>query len=94
MRTGFLTGAEIDELLALGAVGEICGRAIGGDGQVIRHGTNLRAMAIPLDDPAHPTRIGIAAGPLKVAPLAAALRGGWLSGLITDEITAAAILQT
>ena len=91
---GFLTGAEIDELLALGAVGEICGRAIGGDGQVIRHGTNLRAMAIPLDDPAHPTRIGIAAGPLKVAPLAAALRGGWLSGLITDEITAAAILQT
>jgi len=35
---------------------------------------------------------GVAAGPLKVEALRAALRGGWLSGLITDEPTAAAIL--
>jgi DNA-binding transcriptional regulator LsrR (DeoR family) len=90
---GFITDAEMDELVGLGAVGEICGRALDRDGRVIDHGTNARVMAIPLDDPSGPTRIGIAAGELKVEPLRAALRGGWLSGLITDEPTAAAILK-
>lgn len=89
---GFISDTEMDELVALGAVGEICGRALDRDGRVVAHGTNARVMAIPLDDPAHPTRIGVAAGPLKVEALRAALRGGWLSGLITDEPTAAAIL--
>ena len=78
--------------MALGAVGEICGRALDRDGRVVEHGTNRRVMAIPLDDPADPTRIGVAAGPLKVEALRAALRGGWLSGLITDEPTATAVL--
>ena len=90
---GFVSDAEMDELVALGAVGEICGRALDRDGRIVAHGTNARVMAIPLDDPPAPTRIGVAAGPLKVEALRAALRGGWLSGLITDEPTAAAILQ-
>ena len=89
---GFITDTEMDELVGLGAVGEICGRALDRDGRVIIHGTNGRVMAIPLDDPVNPRRIGVAAGGLKVEPLRAALRGGWLSGLITDEPTAAAIL--
>lgn len=90
---GFVTPAEMDTLAAMGAVGEICGRALDAEGRVIQGGTNIRAMAIPLDDPITPHRTGIAAGPLKVAPLRAALRGGWLSGVITDEPTAAAILS-
>lgn len=89
---GFVSDAELDELVALGAVGEICGRALDRDGRVVEHGTNRRVMAIPLDDPSDPMRIGVASGPLKVDALRAALRGGWLSGLITDEPTAAAVL--
>lgn len=89
---GFVTPAELEALMALGAVGEICGRAMDRDGRIIRGGTNDRVMAIPLDDPAVPSRIGVAAGPAKVVPLRAALQGGWLSGVITDEPTATAIL--
>lgn len=90
---GFVTPAELDELMALGAVGEICGRAMDAEGRLITGGTNARVMAIPLDDPVSPTRIGVAAGAQKVVPLRAALRGGWLSGLITDEPTAATVLE-
>ncbi len=89
---GFLTASEVDHLVRLGAVGEICGRAMDAEGCVIDGGTNGRVMAIPLTDPKSPSRIGIAAGREKIMPLRAALRGGWLSGVITDEPTAVEIL--
>ena len=89
---GFLTGAELDSLVTRGAVGEICGRVMDANGRLIQGGTNDRVMAIPLNDPAMPQRIGVSYGAQKVLPLRAALRGGWLSGLITDEPTASAIL--
>jgi DNA-binding transcriptional regulator LsrR (DeoR family) len=89
---GFVSGAELDGLLALGAVGEICGRTFDRDGRIIAGGHADRVMAIPFDDPPDPDRIGVSAGPTKVFPITAALRGRWLSGLITDEVTAAGIL--
>ena len=92
-KDGFISDAELGELLRLGASGEICGWALDADGRVIEGGTNLRMTAIPLSDPPAPTRIGIAAGADKVLALRAALRGGLLSGLVTDEPTAIAILH-
>ncbi len=91
-KDGFIDDRELAELLALGAVGEICGWAIDASGQVLRGGTNRRLTAIPLDDPARPPRIGVASGAEKVAPLRAILRGGWLTGLIVDEATGEALL--
>jgi DNA-binding transcriptional regulator LsrR (DeoR family) len=89
---GFISDAELDELLRLGAVGEICGWALDAGGRLIEGGTNRRMMAIPLTDPPAPTRVGIAAGAAKVAPIRAALEGGLLAGLVTDEPTATAVL--
>ena len=37
--------------------------------------------------------IGVSGGPEKVQAIAAALRGRLVSGLITDEATAAAVLE-
>ncbi|HUZ63011.1 MAG TPA: sugar-binding transcriptional regulator [Acetobacteraceae bacterium] len=91
-RDGFITEAELAELLARGAVGEICGWSFDAEGVLIEGAVNARITAIPLDRPAAQPRIGVACGGEKVAALRAALRGRLLTGLITDEATAAAVL--
>ena len=91
-KDGFIDDRELAELMALGAVGEICGWAMDARGRLLEGGTNRRVTAIPLDDPARAPRIGVAAGVEKVAPLRAALRGGWLNGLVVDEATATQLL--
>lgn len=88
---GFVTRAEIDELVRLGAVGEIAGWAFDRDGRVLAGGTNERVAAIPLPEIGG-RLVAAGGGPEKVTALAAALRGRLLHGLITDETTAAAIL--
>lgn len=91
-KDGFLSDSELAELLRLGAAGEVCGWALDDQGRVIGGGSNQRMTAIPLDDPSAATRIGLAAGPDKTMPIRAALTGGLLAGLITDEPTAKAVL--
>jgi DNA-binding transcriptional regulator LsrR (DeoR family) len=79
--------------MRLGAVGEITGWAYDAKGKLIKGGTNRRLTSIPPQMPAQTTTIAAAVGQAKVPAIKAALVGGLINGLITDEATARAILD-
>jgi DNA-binding transcriptional regulator LsrR (DeoR family) len=93
MRDGFITEAERDELIRLGAVGDITGWAFDAQGRQIEGGSNTRLTAIPHRLPLERLTIGVAGGGSKARAIAGALRGSLVSGLITDEAAARAILE-
>ena len=62
-------------------------------GRVIDSASNERHAGLPLADLAHTHIIGVAGGAEKVLAIRSALRGRLVSGLITDERTAEAVLQ-
>jgi DNA-binding transcriptional regulator LsrR (DeoR family) len=89
---GFIDAAEIAELVALGATGEIIGRAFDAEGRLLASALSERVTGAPIEPGAARPVVGIAHGPEKVAAIRAALRGRLVNGLITDEATAQAIL--
>lgn len=89
---GFIDRVELLEIMRKGAIGEVIGWAFDRDGQIIEGGTNGRLTSVPHIVPARTLTIGAAVGAAKVAPIAAALKGRILNGLITDEATATALL--
>ena len=92
--SGFINDDEIQELLALGAVGEIAGWAYDLKGTLLKKGTNTRVAGVPLEQPAERLTIGIAGGTNKTEAIVAALQGRLINGLVTDESVAKAILQS
>lgn len=93
-RDGFIDDAELAELIACGAVGEVIGWAFDTEGRLIEGSVNARVGSLPLEQPARRLVAAVAQGPDKVVPIRAALHGRLISGLITDETTAHAILET
>jgi DNA-binding transcriptional regulator LsrR (DeoR family) len=91
-RDGFLTDAELTELIDLGAIGEIGGQAFDAAGQLVQGGTNDRMAGLPLPQSAQRLTIAVGGGRRKAVAIRAALRGRLISGLITDERTAEAVL--
>jgi DNA-binding transcriptional regulator LsrR (DeoR family) len=89
---GFINDAEVAELIELGAVGEIAGWAYNQQGTLLQEGTNSRVASVPLEQPTQRLVIGIAGGAKKAEAILAALRGKLITGLITDEAAAQAIL--
>lgn len=89
---GFIDDNEIAELIELGAVGEIAGWAYDRQGALLHEGTNSRVASVPLQQPAQRLIIGVAGGKNKVDAIFAALQGKLITGLITDEAVAHAIL--
>jgi lsr operon transcriptional repressor len=88
-----ITDEEWAGLLAAGMVGDIGGRFFDGDGLQIAHEVNGRVIALDLEDFVKiPVRVVAAAGPSKVDAIAAALRGGLATVLVTDVDTAHALL--
>ncbi|MDV3252774.1 sugar-binding transcriptional regulator [Devosia sp. BK] len=87
---GFITEAEHAELLKAGAVGEICGWTFDAAGELIAGLTNDRVASAPI--PNGPV-IALAMGRSKAASIRAALKSGLANGVITDETTAALLLQ-
>ena len=67
--------------------------AIKVDGNLIEGLTNDRVASVNLERPARRLTIGVAMGEAKTRAIAAALKGRWISGLITDERTAARLLD-
>jgi DNA-binding transcriptional regulator LsrR (DeoR family) len=90
---GFITREELNELIRLGAVGELTGWAYDAKGRFLRGGTNRRLTSLPHPAPARALTIAAALGPAKVPAIRAALVGGLINGLITDEATARALLS-
>jgi DNA-binding transcriptional regulator LsrR (DeoR family) len=89
---GFVSRAELNELIRLGAVGELTGWAYDARGRFLKGGTNTRLTSVPHAAPATALTIAAALGAAKVPAILAALRGRLINGLITDEATAKALL--
>jgi len=89
----FVTRDELDELSSSGTVGEIIGWAFDTEGEICPDNTNARVASIPLEVPPKRLTIAVAGGSAKHEAIAAALRGGLVNGLITDEDTARFLLQ-
>jgi len=89
---GVLTRAEMSEMIKAGAVGEITSWIFDKAGQVIAHPVNDRVASAPLVVASERPVVGIAAGENKVAAIRAALSGRLINALITNELTAEALL--
>lgn len=90
---GFITQQELIQLQALGAVGEIVGWSFNEAGQVLSCDINNRVSSVQLSNLSQTPVIGVARGKDKIPAILAALKGKFLSGLITDEDTARALLS-
>jgi DNA-binding transcriptional regulator LsrR (DeoR family) len=94
MRDGLPGDVTMDELHALGAVGDVLGVVIDAGGQPIPHPINERVIGIGLDDLAGiPNIILAAGGPHKVAVVRGVLKRQVVNTLVTDETTARALLE-
>lgn len=90
---GVLTAANVEQLRAAGAVGEICGRFFDAGGRECASPWRHRAISVELDYLRRiPQVIGVAAGADRAPAVAAALRGGLLRALLIDEGGAAALV--
>lgn len=89
---GFLGVDEMKALMENGAVGEICGWFYDADGKVLDHPVNERVASVPIPSRDTCTVIGLAQGQRKQSSILAALRGGLLNGIITDEATSEYLL--
>ncbi len=89
---GFVTRAELDEMQAAGAVGEVAGWVFDSQGRYLDLGTNRRTGGVRVAPGLSRPAVGIAAGASKVPAIHAALKSRILNGLVTDERTAAALL--
>ena len=85
---GFMPASRAKELRERGAVGEICGWVFDDGGRFLPPPSNQRVVSAPLPDPARTEVVGMAMGERKRVAIRAALRGGLLSTLLTDEATA------
>jgi DNA-binding transcriptional regulator LsrR (DeoR family) len=89
-----LTQADLDEVTANGAVGDIALNFIDSKGQLVQCEFNERVIGINLDHLRQiPRVVGVAAGANKVSPIQAALRGRHVNVLITDQSTAEALAK-
>jgi DNA-binding transcriptional regulator LsrR (DeoR family) len=93
LQDGFITRKELQILNRAGAVGEIVGWAFDAEGRLIEGLSNDRVASVAIDPPVTRLTIGVSMGAHKVKAIGAALKGKWLSGLITDERTAERLLS-
>ena len=76
------------------AVGSLAGRFINAAGDPVAGPLDDRTVGMGLEQLRNvPTRVLVAGGPDKVAPILAALRGGYAGALVTDADTAEAVLR-
>ena len=82
------------DLIALGGVGDIMGHVLNAEGALIDHPINSRVIGLSLEEVARIKNVILAAGGLhKVPIIGAALKRGLVDTLVTDENTAAALLD-
>ena len=91
---GLITDAEVAELEACGAVGDLLGHFLDRDGGIVDHPLNRRVVGLAPGDLARtPVCLLASGGEDKVPVLAGALRAGYANCLLTDERTAASLVE-
>lgn len=90
--SGMIEAREIAEINAAGGVGEMMGYFFDATGRVLDTTLSARTLSVDLDRGQGQRIVVIAGGAEKVAAIRAVLNSGRLSGLITDEATARALM--
>lgn len=84
-----VAAADQQALLQAGAVGDDCTRFFNENAKLVTSDLDGRVVGIAADDYlAIPRRIGLAGGERKRAAIKPAMRGGWVSVIVTDVATA------
>jgi DNA-binding transcriptional regulator LsrR (DeoR family) len=91
--TGMITEGEHRELRRAGAVGEVLGRFVDADGRPVAAEINERAVAIRLEEIKGRQVVAVAGGKGKARAIMAVLESRVITGLITDETTAKAVVE-
>lgn len=91
---GFISADQREFLLQQGAVADISCRWIDRNGHPVLLPPSMNPISIILDElKTRPLRLAVAGGKDKHAAILAALRGGYVTHLVTDEGTAAYLLD-
>jgi len=94
VQSGILTPGALEALQARGAIGDIALRFFDADGRPVTHEVDERIIGPTLAQIREiPRVIGVAGGADKVDVIRAALRGGLLDVLVTDEDSAVKLLE-
>lgn len=94
VRSGALRPADVEALVAAGAVGDLLVHPFDGAGRFVAPDLGARAMAITVEQLRRvPRVIAVAAGAAKGPAIAAALRTGVVRILVTDAAAATRILE-
>lgn len=91
--SGMIEPHEIEEINSVGAAGEMLGHFFDAKGRVLETTLSLRTLSAGLEGPKGSRIVAIAGGGEKVPAIRAVLNSGRLSGLITDEVTARALME-
>jgi DNA-binding transcriptional regulator LsrR (DeoR family) len=90
--SGMIEPEEIAEIKAAGGMGEMLGNFFDARGRLLETTLTARLLAVDLDGPSAPRIVAIAGGVVKAPAIRAILQSRRLTGLITDEPTARALL--
>ena len=86
--------AAAEALIALGAVGDVCLRYFDATGASVTSPVDDRLIGMTAREiRAVPRRMAVAGGQAKAVAIRAALLGGWVSVLITDEEVAESLIS-
>ncbi len=91
---GYMTEGQVHDLTATGAVGDICCTFFDSAGRILD--TDLSRRVVAIDPPSLreiPTKVAVAGGQAKVAPILGAVLAGLVDILVTDEIAASGVLD-
>ena len=88
---GFITERDARELTDLGAVGDVFTHFFSLDGRRIP--STVEERSVTADVPLHCPVTAVAYGEDKVLPIAGAIRGKLITGIVTDEKTAEGVLE-
>ncbi|XNM80825.1 sugar-binding domain-containing protein [Escherichia coli] len=96
IRSGYISQGEQLMIGRKGVVGDILGYFFDAKGDVV---TDIKIhnelIGLPLSSlKTIPVRVGAAGGENKAEAIAAAMKGGYINALVTDQDTAAAILRS
>lgn len=86
IETGDILKEELRELIENKAVGAICGTFFNVEGKAIKSSIDTKRIAVNLEELRKNAKriIGIAGGPEKKETILGALRGKWITDLLTD----------
>ncbi len=94
VKADYFEPQEVDDLLEVGAVGDVCSRIINYHGKICSDELNSRTIGIELEELRNkPYSIAVAGGRRKFQAIKAALRGRLFNVLITDEWVARELVE-